>query len=105
MKKFLLRNTGTTQKGADFYKVLIIRFFLTGLIKLPPGSDIQVVWDRNWTHLNWRQSISDEWASVDGRADNIFVFGKVFCVDDVLLQNSGGILRTKLVQRNVAVDP
>ena len=49
--------------------------------------------------------ISDEWASVDGSADNIVVFGKVFCVDDVFLQNSGGILRTKLVQRNVAVDP
>ena len=62
-------------------------------------------WDRNWTHSNWRQPISDEWASVDGSADNIFVFGKVFCVDDVFLQNSGGILRTKLVQRNVTVDP
>ncbi len=53
----------------------------------------------------WRVSISDEWASIDGSADDIFVFGKVLCVDDVFLQNSGGILRTKLVQRNVSVDP
>ena len=47
---------------------------------------------------------SDERTRIDGSAEDIFVFGKVLCVNDVFFQDSGRVLHTKLIQRNMTVD-